>query len=152
MYNKWIWQVSNWIQFREKEREREKVISNLIPNKIKLTKKKKAFDRDRGKKNKKGRKAVRKSSKKMKRGRKEKDLTPDRSVESLVEELVGSGVIRSFNWTSMDRFIGAVATVDPFKRKSKRDSFPSNGDIRIAFIEHCLLSLGKFSFYTDDGW
>ena len=105
----------------------------------------KAFDRDRGKKSKKGRKAVRKSSKKLKRGRKEKDLTPDRSVESLVEELVGSGVIRSFNWTSIDRFIGAVGTVDPMKRKCKRDSFPSNGDIRIAFIEHCLLSLGKSS-------
>lgn len=102
----------------------------------------KAFDRDRGKKGKKGRKAVRKSSKKLKRGRKEKDLTPDRSVESLVEELVGSGVIRSFNWTPIDKFIGAMATVDPLKRKCKRDSFPSNGDIRIAFIEHCLLSLG----------
>ena len=49
MYNKWIWQVSNWIQFREKEREREKVISNLIPNKIKLTKKKKGFRSRSGK-------------------------------------------------------------------------------------------------------
>ena len=106
----------------------------------------KAFDRDRGKKSKKGRKAVRKSSKKLKRGRKDKDLTPDRSVESLVEELVAAGVIRSFGPTPVDRFVGAVATVDPLQRRHRRDSFPANGDVRQAFIEHCLLSLGHFIF------
>ena len=56
----------------------------------------KAHDRDRGRKSKKGRKSARKAAKKSKRGRKEKDLTPDRSLESLIEELVQSGIIRSY--------------------------------------------------------
>ena len=56
----------------------------------------KAHDRDRGRKSKKGRKSARKAAKKSKRGRKEKDLTPDRSLESLIEELVQAGIIRSY--------------------------------------------------------
>lgn len=55
-----------------------------------------AFDRDRGhkgKRAKKSQKRVRRSGKKNKR-KKEKDLTPDRTTESLFEELLTNGIIK----------------------------------------------------------
>ena len=58
-----------------------------------------AIDRDKGKKGKKGKKSGKKKKKKGKKSgkgkkkKKEKDLTPDRSIESLYEELVMEGII-----------------------------------------------------------
>jgi len=48
-----------------------------------------------GKKVKKSNKKTRRSGKKSKK-KKEKDLTPDRSTESLYEELVTNGIIRKY--------------------------------------------------------
>ena len=107
--------------------------------------KKKALDRDRGKKVRRGRRTARKG-KKSKRGRRDKDLTPDRSLLSLIEELVTCGVIRSFPKTNIDDFIGGAALVNPLNRKWKRDSFAAFGDIRSAVIENCILPLGSFEF------
>lgn len=106
----------------------------------------KALDRDRGKKSKKSRKVGgRKNSKKAKRGRKDKDLTPDRSLESLLDELVQAGVIRSHPPATVTHFIGPASTIDPMQRKCKRDSLPLMGDIRSAVIEHCIFPLGKYT-------
>uniref|UniRef100_H2YYL1 IQ motif containing with AAA domain 1 n=1 Tax=Ciona savignyi TaxID=51511 RepID=H2YYL1_CIOSA len=56
-----------------------------------------ALDRDKGKKGKKGKKSGKKkgkkSGKKGKKGKKDKDLTADRTIESLYEEMVQQGVL-----------------------------------------------------------
>lgn len=53
-----------------------------------------AFDRDRGYKGKKPKKASKKVRAKKAKKKKEKDLTPDRTTESLFEELVANGIIK----------------------------------------------------------
>lgn len=53
-----------------------------------------AFDKDRGYKSKKQKKASKKTRGKKSKKKKEKDLTPDRTTESLFEELVANGIIR----------------------------------------------------------
>jgi len=65
-------------------------------------------------------------------------------LQSLVEELVNCGVIRSYPKITMEEFLGYAALVNPMSRKWKRDSFASFGDIRTALIEHCILPLGGF--------
>ncbi len=66
-------------------------------------------------------------------------------LQSLVEELVNCGVIRSFPKVKMEDFLGYAALVNPMSRKWKRDSFASLGDIRSVLIEHCILPMGNES-------
>jgi len=65
-----------------------------------------AAERDKGKKGKlakKRKKGKKKASKKGKK-KKDKDLTPDRTLESLFEELVLNGVIRKYPEVPLERF------------------------------------------------
>ncbi len=47
-----------------------------------------------------------KAKKKGKKGKKEKDLTPDRTIESLFEELAQEGVIPRLPKTRLSEFLG----------------------------------------------
>ncbi|XP_011862615.1 PREDICTED: IQ and AAA domain-containing protein 1 isoform X2 [Vollenhovia emeryi] len=83
-----------------------------------------ALDRDKGfkgKRAKKPQKRVRRSGKKNKR-KKEKDLTPDRTTESLFEELLTQGIIKLHHQVSLNEF---------------------KGDIRQLIAEYCILPLGN---------
>ncbi|XP_022118176.2 dynein regulatory complex protein 11 [Pieris rapae] len=104
-----------------------------------------AFDKDRahkGKKSKKPQKKVRRGGKKNKK-KKEKDLTPDRTTESLFEELVSNGIIRPYPIVSIDDFIGEKNFVGCEWRKEGREPSPTLGDIRQLVKEYCILPLGS---------
>lgn len=76
------------------ENELRKIVDDMMRNELQLLQD--AYDRDRGHKGKKPKKAskkARKGGKKAKK-KKEKDLTPDRTTESLFEELVANGIIK----------------------------------------------------------
>lgn len=97
-----------------------------------------ALDRDRavrGKKSKKNSK-TRRSGKKNKKKR-EKDLTPDRTTESLFEELVANGIIRKYPETWLRQYLGDRAYVE------RGGCNPTPGDIRQLITEYCILPLGS---------
>ncbi|CAG5004942.1 unnamed protein product [Parnassius apollo] len=104
-----------------------------------------AFDRDRshkGKKAKKPQKKVRRGGKKNKK-KKEKDLTPDRTTESLFEELVANGIIRPYPIVKIDDYIGEKNFVGSELRSQGREPTPCLGDIRQLIKEYCILPLGS---------
>ncbi|XP_017844860.1 dynein regulatory complex protein 11 [Drosophila busckii] len=89
-----------------------------------------------GKKIKKSSKKTRRSGKKGKK-KKEKDLTPDRTTESLYEELVTNGIIRKYPEIKLKQFLGDKALT------ARNGTNPSPGDIRQLLIEYCILPLGS---------
>ncbi|CAK1583887.1 unnamed protein product [Parnassius mnemosyne] len=104
-----------------------------------------AYDRDRshkGKKAKKPQKKVKRGGKKSKK-KKEKDLTPDRTTESLFEELVANGIIRPYPIVKIDDYIGEKNFVGSELRSQGREPTPCLGDIRQLIKEYCILPLGS---------
>ncbi|VVC97742.1 unnamed protein product, partial [Leptidea sinapis] len=104
-----------------------------------------AFDRDRahkGKKAKKPQKKVRRGGKKNKK-KKEKDLTPDRTTESLFEELVTNGIIRPYPLVNIDDYFGEKNFVGNEFRNQDQEPIPCLGDIRQLVKEYCILPLGS---------
>ncbi|GAB1866288.1 DRC11 protein [Camponotus japonicus] len=104
-----------------------------------------ALDRDRGfkgKRMKKPQKRIRRSGKKNKR-KKEKDLTPDRTTESLFEELLMQGIIKLHREVFLDEFKGEKSFVNYDLRMKEKDPLPALGDIRQLIAEYCILPLGN---------
>ncbi|EZA60539.1 IQ and AAA domain-containing protein [Ooceraea biroi] len=103
-----------------------------------------ALDRDRGVKGKRAKpqKRVRRSGKKNKK-KKEKDLTPDRTLESLFEELVAEGIIKLYRKTSLDEFKGEKSFANHELREKEGDPLPTLGDTRQLIAEYCILPLGN---------
>lgn len=85
---------------------------------------------------------VRRGGKKNKK-KKEKDLTPDRTTESLFEELVTNGIIRPYPTVKIDDFIGEKSFVGSEYRKEGKEPTPCLGDIRQLVKEYCILPLGS---------
>ncbi|XP_038206918.1 IQ and AAA domain-containing protein 1-like [Zerene cesonia] len=132
---------------REKMAKIEQEIRNTVDDlmRTELDLLQAAFDRDRahkGKKSKKPQKKVRRGGKKSKK-KKEKDLTPDRTTESLFEELVTNGIIRPHPIVSIDDYIGEKSFVGAQWRCEGREPSPSLGDIRQLVKEYCILPLGS---------
>ncbi|XP_060650034.1 IQ and AAA domain-containing protein 1-like isoform X3 [Drosophila nasuta] len=94
-----------------------------------------------GKKVKKSNKKTRRSGKKSKK-KKEKDLTPDRSTESLYEELVTNGIIRKYPELNLKQFLGDKALT------ARNGTNPSPGDIRQILVEYCILPLGSEAIHS----
>lgn len=95
-----------------------------------------ALDRDRGfkgKRVKKPQKRIRRSGKKNKR-KKEKDLTPDRTTESLFEELLMQGIIKLHREVSLDEFKGEKSFVNYDLRVKEKDPLPALGTLE--YIVH----------------
>lgn len=100
-----------------------------------------ALDRDKGykgKRAKKSQKRVRRSGKKNKR-KKEKDLTPDRTKESLFEELLQQGIIKFYPETRIDSFKGENSYSNFDFREKERDPLPAIGTLRIFKILYIFL-------------
>jgi IQ and AAA domain-containing protein len=98
-----------------------------------------ALDKDRaakGKKVKKGGKKARRAGKKGKK-KKEKDLTPDRTTESLFEELVVNGILVKYPEFYMKQYLGDRAYA------ARMPTNPAPGDIRQVIKEYCILPLGS---------
>lgn len=98
-----------------------------------------ALDKDRaakGKKVKKGGKKARRTGKKGKK-KKEKDLTPDRTTESLFEELVVNGIVVKYPEFYMKSYLGDRAYA------ARLPTNVAPGDIRQTIKEYCILPLGS---------
>ncbi|XP_078041625.1 dynein regulatory complex protein 11 [Augochlora pura] len=104
-----------------------------------------ALDRDKGlkgKRTKKTQKRIRRSGKKNKK-RKEKDLTPDRTTESLFEELLTQGIIKLHPEVALNDFKGEKSFINNSLREEGKDPLPAIGDIRQLIAEYCILPLGN---------
>ena len=91
-----------------------------------------ALDRDRGHKGKRAKKAqkrVRRSGKKNKR-KKEKDLTPDRTTESLFEELLTNGIIKLHPEVFLGSFKGEKSFANFELWEKGKDPLPTIGRYR----------------------
>jgi len=104
-----------------------------------------ALARDLASKGKKMRKASKKKGRtgKKSKKKKEKDLTPDRTLESLFEELVTNGIIRKYPEVQLPEFRGERSYAAHDLRKQGKDPLPSLGDIRQVILEYCILPLGS---------
>lgn len=88
-----------------------------------------AVDRDKGHKGKRAKKIpkrVRRSGKKNKR-KKEKDLTPDRTIDSLIEELTTEGIIKLLPEIYLSNFKGEKSFVNYELWQDKKDPLPTIG-------------------------
>ncbi|XP_031839802.2 dynein regulatory complex protein 11 isoform X1 [Nomia melanderi] len=104
-----------------------------------------ALDRDKGlkgKRAKKTQKRIRRSGKKNKK-RKEKDLTPDRTTESLFEELLTQGIIKLHKEVALRDFKGEKSFTNSSLREKEKDPLPTIGDIRHLIAEYCIVPLGN---------
>ncbi|XP_055069214.2 dynein regulatory complex protein 11 isoform X1 [Misgurnus anguillicaudatus] len=105
-------------------------------------------DREKGKKKKKGKKSSKKKKKKgrktgKKKKKKEKDLTADRSIESLYEELVLEGfIIRPMN-VKLSDYIGEYSYLGTTLRQADIEPMPSLSDIRQLVALYGILPLGS---------
>lgn len=119
----------------ELDTELRKIVDELMREELQLLQA--ALDKDRagkGKKVKKAAKKVRRGGKKSKK-KKEKDLTPDRTLESLFEELVLNGIIRSYPEYRLTDFKGEKSFIP--------NKSGTIGDIRQLICEFCILPLGS---------
>ncbi|CRK93455.1 CLUMA_CG006991, isoform A [Clunio marinus] len=124
-------------KYREVEMELRKIVDEMMRNELDLLQI--ALDKDRaakGKKVKKGGKKARRTGKKSKK-KKEKDLTPDRTTESLFEELVVNGILVKYPEIYMKQYLGDRA----YSARSPMN--PALGDIRQVIKEYCILPLGS---------
>lgn len=97
-----------------------------------------ALDRDKGfkgKRAKKPQKRIRRSGKKNKR-KKEKDLTPDRTTESLFEELLMQGIIKLHREVSLDEFKGEKSFANYDLREKEKDPLPTLGTFQHIASSH----------------
>ncbi|CAG9789481.1 unnamed protein product [Diatraea saccharalis] len=125
------------------EQEIRNIVDEMMRNELELLQA--AFNRDmasKGKKVKKQQKKVRRGGKKSKK-KKEKDLTPDRTTESLFEELVSNGIIKPYPIVKIDDFIGEKGYLGSHFRNEGQDPSPCLGDVRQLIKEYCILPLGS---------
>jgi hypothetical protein len=124
-------------KYSEVEMELRRLVDEMMRHELDLLQV--ALDKDRaakGKKVKKGGKKARRAGKKSKK-KKEKDLTPDRTTESLFEELVVNGIIVKFPEFYMKQFLGDRAYA------ARPSTNPALGDVRQLLKEYCILPLGS---------
>ncbi|XP_037956231.1 dynein regulatory complex protein 11 [Teleopsis dalmanni] len=117
-------------KYDEVEREFRRAVDEVMRQELEL------LQTALGKKAKKSNKKTRRSGKKGKK-KKEKDLTPDRTTESLYEELVTNGIIRKYPEIRLNQYLGDKALA------ARKGTNPSSGDIRQVLIEYCILPLGS---------
>merc|ERR1739848_877036 len=84
-----------------------------------------------------------KKGKKGKIGKKEKDYTPDRSIESLYEELVQNGIIKKPRWLPIDQYVGEFSYLATMLRQNEIEPMPSIYDVKNLLTLYCVLPLGS---------
>ena len=102
------------------------------------------MERDKGKKGKisKKRKKGKKGSKKGKK-KKDKDLTPDRTTESLFEELVMNNVIKAYPKVGLKEYLGNISYRGADLKSRGAEPAPGPADVRRLVTEYCILPLGS---------
>ncbi|KAJ6666670.1 hypothetical protein lerEdw1_020394 [Lerista edwardsae] len=86
-----------------------------------------------------------KSAKKKdkKKGKKEKDLTPERSIESLYEELVIQGILRKPQRVQLAEYSGDYCYLGTMMRQQEIEPSPSMLDVRQNVALYAVLRLGS---------
>ncbi|CAI9720153.1 regulatory complex 11-like [Octopus vulgaris] len=101
-----------------------------------------AVDREKSKKKGKSGKKKKGSGKKGKK-KKEKDMTPDRTIESLYEELVTQQIIVPHPKVQLEEFIGDFCYLGTLLRHASIEPMPSLCDIRRVITLFGILPLGS---------
>ncbi|BFY97133.1 hypothetical protein BsWGS_00172 [Bradybaena similaris] len=97
-----------------------------------------------GKKEKKGKKKKKgKKGKKGRKGKKGKDLTSDRGMDELYEELVENEIIIKSPHVRLAEFIGDYSYTGCITQKSGLNPLPSLADVRKLILEYTVLPLGS---------
>ncbi|KAJ8924583.1 hypothetical protein NQ315_000733 [Exocentrus adspersus] len=128
-------------QMADMETELRKVVDEMMVAELELLQD--AYDKDRGHKTKrKSSKKARRTGKKSKK-KKEKDLTPDRTTESLFEELVANGIIKKYRYPEvyLRDFLGERSYFPPAPYNAGKEPPVFLGDIRQVVNEYCILPL-----------
>ena len=95
---------------------------------------------------------MKKKASKKKGKKKDKDLTPDRTTESLFEELVLNGIIKTYPEVRLKEFLGEISyTGMALKAKAgSKDPEPGGGDVRRAITEYCILPMSKIFLLNEN--
>ncbi|XP_071399760.1 dynein regulatory complex protein 11 [Centroberyx affinis] len=107
-----------------------------------LTNWKLAVDKDKGGKT----KAIakkKKGSKSGKRKKKDKDLTADRTLESLCQELVEQGLLKQTNNVKLQDYLGDYSYLGTTLRQNDIEPMPSLSDVRQVLSLYAVLPLGS---------
>ena len=102
-----------------------------------------ALEMDRGKKRKSKKKKKKKRKKKKKKGK--KDLTGNRTVLDLFQELHENGIIRTYPKRYLSEFHGDFSYANWDKRGLEFDPAPTLGDVRQVVSMNCIVPLGAQS-------
>ncbi|XP_060104197.1 IQ and AAA domain-containing protein 1-like [Heteronotia binoei] len=87
--------------------------------------------------------AKKSAKKKGKKGKKEKDLTPDRSIDSLYEELVLQGIITKPPKVPLSGYSGDFCYLGTTLRQAETEPIPSMLDVRQNITLYAILRLGS---------
>ncbi|XP_058493439.1 dynein regulatory complex protein 11 isoform X1 [Solea solea] len=101
-----------------------------------------AVDKDKGGKTKANAKK-KKGSKSGKRKKKEKDLTADRTLESLCQELVELGLLKKANNVHLQDYLGDFSYLGTTLRQYDIEPMPSLSDVRQVISLYAILPLGS---------
>ncbi|XP_069378088.1 dynein regulatory complex protein 11-like [Paralichthys olivaceus] len=103
---------------------------------------KRTVDKDMGYKTK-GNAKKKKGSKSGKKKKKEKDLTTDRTLESLCQELVEQGLLKKPNNVALQDYLGDYSYLGTTLRQYDIEPMPSLSDVRQVLTLYGILPLGS---------
>ncbi|XP_076848767.1 dynein regulatory complex protein 11 isoform X2 [Brachyhypopomus gauderio] len=131
---------------REVEEEVRVQVDEIMKQELKTLKL--VVDRDKGMK-KKSKKPLKKKKKKgkKKKKKKEKDLTADRSIESLYEELALDGILVRPRNIRLSAYLGESCYLGSSLRQAAVEPMPSLGDVRQLVTLYGVLPLGSRSVH-----
>uniref|UniRef100_A0A4W6FHI7 Zgc:153738 n=1 Tax=Lates calcarifer TaxID=8187 RepID=A0A4W6FHI7_LATCA len=101
-----------------------------------------AVDKERGGKTK-GNAKKKKGSKSGKKKKKEKDLTADRTLESLCQELVEQGLLKKAKNVRLQDYLGDYSYLGTTLRQNDIEPMPSLSDVRQVLSLYAILPLGS---------
>ncbi|XP_019347570.1 dynein regulatory complex protein 11 isoform X3 [Alligator mississippiensis] len=104
-----------------------------------------AVDREKDKKKRSGKKKKKKGTKdgKKKKSKKEKDLTPDRTIDSLYKELVEGGLLIKPKTVKLSDYVGEYSYLGTTLRQVDIEPMPSLADVRQLIALYGILPLGS---------
>ncbi|XP_026160365.1 dynein regulatory complex protein 11 [Mastacembelus armatus] len=128
--------------------EKRKIIEEEIRKQVdeqmrqELAEWKLTVDKDKGGKTK-GNAKKKKGSKSGKKKKKEKDLTADRALESLFQELVEQGLLKKANNVRLQDYLGDYSYLGTTLRQNDIEPMPSLADVRQVVSLYAVLPLGS---------
>ncbi|XP_039609173.1 dynein regulatory complex protein 11 isoform X2 [Polypterus senegalus] len=127
---------------KEIETEIRQQVDELMREELKNLKL--AVDKDKGGRTKTSKKQKKKKGGKSgKKKKKEKDLTSDRTIESLYQELVEQGILKQANNATLKDYLGEYSYLGTTLRQTDIEPMPSLSDVRQVISLNAVLPLGS---------